>query len=296
MIFMGYAFTGDPNALHSTPVHDMEFHSVSVGQGQVDSLLGSRDTLTDDEILGGEWNFDTVLKALFQGDVQAGNIDYAVSEIDKVYLKRRRQGDLDWITLSEKTITSPEDLAFIYEDKTAAADVYEYAVVPVIGGVESAPFVNSIDVKFNGMFILDATGVFSTELEIKCTTQANQPVSVITTLSRKHPYVIHNSSVRYDSGSVTGFFVEKQGDGYDTRSGYVYRKQLNEFLQNGLPKILKFDDGRMWIVDITSPQVVQNEQNHPEFVMTTFDWTETGDADNYTDLYNAGLIDGGGDN
>lgn len=293
MIFMGYTFTGGTYAFGSTPVNDAFYNSISVGSGQVDELLGSRSTMTADEIRESDWDFDTILRALFQGDALAGNIDYAVSEIDKIRLKRRKQGDLEWMTLTEKVITAPEDLAFTYDDKTAAAGVYEYAVVPVMGGIEGSFFANSIESKFKGMFILDSTGVFGTELEIQCTTQANQPASVVTTLRRKYPYVVHNSTIRYDSGNVSGFFVEKQGDGYDLAGGHAYRKQFSDFLLNGLPKILKFDDGRMWLVDITSPQVSQNEQGHPEFITTTFDWTETGNAESYTDLYDAGLIDGG---
>lgn len=293
MIFMGYTFTSGAHALHSVPVRDMQFHSISTGSGQVDTLLGSNATLTDNEILNSEWSFDTILRALFQGDTQAGNIDYAVSEIEKVYLKRRKQGDLEWITLTEKIITSPDDLAFIFEDRTAAAAVYEYAVVPVIGGIEGTAFVNSIRSEFNGMFILDATGVYGTELEMQVSSASNQPASVVTTLARRYPYVIHNSTIRYDSGNASGFFVNKQADGYDLAGGHAYRRKMNEFLQNGYPKILKFDDGRMWLVSITSPQISQSEQGHPEFVTTSFDWTEIGDAESYDDLYNAGLIDGG---
>ena len=293
MIFLGHTFAGSTQALNSVPAHDMGFHSIGVGQGQVDTLLGSKTTLTDKEILGIEWDFNTVLKALFQGNVKAGNIDYAVSEIDKVYLKRRKQGDIEWMTLTEKVITSPEDLSFIYEDKTAAAGVYEYVVIPVVGGIESTPFANSIRSEFNGMFIFDSTGVYGTELEVHVSSVSNQPVSVVTTLARRFPYVIHNSNIRYDSGSASGFFVDKKFGEYDLAGGHAYRRKMNEFLQNGHPKILKFDDGRMWLVSITSPQIVQDEQGHPEFVITSFDWTEVGDADSYEDLYNAGLVDGG---
>lgn len=293
MIFMGYTFTGGPHTFDSTPVNDAYYNSISVGAGQVDTLLGSKQTMTADEILNSEWNFDTILRALFQDDALAGNIDYAVSEIDKIRLKRRKQGELEWITLTEKEISGPEDLSFTYDDKTAAIGVYEYAVVPVMGGIEGSFFANSVESKFNGMFILDATGAYGTELEVRCAVQANQPTSVVSTLSRRFPFVIHNPSVRYDSGSASGYFVAKQDDGYDTAGGHLYRKKLNEFLLNGLPKILKFDDGRLWLVDITSPQISMEEQGHNEFVTTSFEWTETGDGESYDDLYQAGLIDGG---
>ena len=293
MIFMGYTFTGGAHTLDSTPADNVLYSSVSVGNGQIDTLLGSRDTMTDDEIINAKWDFDTVLRALFQDNALAGNIDYAVSEIDRIRLKRRKHGDVYWLTLAEKEIHSSGDLEFTFDDKTAAAGVYEYAVVPVMGDIEGSFFANTIESKFNGMFILDATGVFGTELEIKCDTQANQPATVITTLARRFPYVVHNSEVRYDSGNASGFFVEKHAGDYDLKGGFDYRKQLNAFLLNGLPKILKFDDGRMWLVDITSPQVSHASQDHPEFVLTSFDWTETGDAENYYDLYNAGLVDGG---
>lgn len=293
MIFMGYTFAGGAYALDSTPTHDATYNSVSVGNGQIDALLGSRSILTADEITSAPWDFDTILRALFKGNTLAGNIDYAVSEIDKIRLKRRKRGDIEWITLAEKTITTADDLSFTYDDATAGIGVYEYAVIPVMGGIEGSFFANSIESQFDGMFIVDATGVFGTELEVECSSQTNQPTSVVATLARKYPYVIHNPSIRYESGNASGFFVEKKSDGYDIKGGMEFRKRLDAFLTNGMPKILKIYDGRMWLVDITSPTIAKEDQGHPEFITTSFEWAETGDCESYDELYNAGLIDGG---
>lgn len=292
MIFMGYTFAGGSYSLDSTPANSAEYNKITVGQGQIDELLGSKSIKTADELTNANWDFDTILRALFNGNALAGNIDYAVSEIDSLRLKRRKKGDLDWILIAEKAVTDAEDLSLSYDDKTAGIGEYEYAVIPVMGGVEGSFFANSIESKFNGMFIADASGIYGTDLEVSCTSQTNQPTSVVVTLARKYPYIIHNPTIGYESGSASGYFVENKADGYDIKGGLEYRNQLDKFLINGLPKILKIDDGRMWLVDISSSSVAKENKGHYEFIGTSFEWTESGDCNSQEDLYSAGLIGG----
>ena len=292
MIFMGYAFAGGNHSLDSTPAGDGSYASIALANGKFDSLFGSRGDKTAEDLKSGDWDFDTILRALFQGNTLAGNIDYAVSEIDKLRLKRRKKGELEWITLFDKVVTTADDLSMIYDDPTAGIGTYEYAVVPVIGGIEGAFFASSIDSDFNGMFIIDPTGIYGTELEVECSSSVNQPATVVATLARKYPYVIHNPSIRYESGSASGYFVEKKNNDYDTKGALAFRTKLDKFLLNGYPKILKIYDGRMWLVDVTS-NITKQDQGHPEFVTTSFEWTETGDCENFDDLFAAGLVSGG---
>lgn len=292
MIFMGYAFSGGNYALDSTPAGDGTFGSITLSGGKFDTLIGSHGDKTGEELRTGDWDFDTILRALFQGDVVAGNIDYAVSEIDKLRLKRRKKGELEWVTIFDKVVTTSDDLSMIYDDPTAGIGTYEYAIVPVVGGIEGAFFANSIDSDFNGMFVIDQTGIYGTELEVECSSSVNQPSTVVATLARKYPYVIHNPSVRYESGSASGYFVEKKNNDYDTKGALAFRTKLDKFLLNGYPKILKIYDGRMWLIDVTS-NITKQEQGHPEFVTTSFEWTETGDCENFDDLFAAGLVSGG---
>ena len=291
MIFLGYSFADGEHSFDSTPVDEKDYNSITLSGGKFDSLFGSRGDKTAEDLRTGDWDFDTILRALFQDNTLAGNIDYAVSEIDKLRLKRRKKGELEWVTLFDKTVTTSDDLSMVYDDPTAGMGVYEYAVVPVIGGIEGAFFANSIESNFNGMFIVDQTGIYGTELEVECSSSVNQPSLVVATLARKYPYVIHNPSIQYESGNASGFFVEKKNNGYDLKGGLAFRKQLDKFLLNGMPKILKIDDGRMWLVDVTSG-VTKTDQGHPEFITTSFDWVETGDAENFDDLFSAGLVSG----
>lgn len=292
MIFLGYSFAEGAHSLDTTPAGNSDLSVITMTGGKFDSLLGSRGDKSVDELKNGGWDFDTILRALFKDSTLAGNIDYAASEIDKIRLKRRKKGDLEWITLLDKTITTPDDLSMVYDDPTAGTGIYEYAVVPVIGGIEGAFFANSVESNFNGMFIVDQTGIYGTELEVECSSSVNQPASVVATLARKYPYVIHNPTINYETGTASGFFVEKKNNDYDIKGGLAFRKQLDKFLVNGMPKILKIDDGRMWLVDITSG-VAKTDQGHPEFITTSFEWAETGDAENFDDLFSAGLVSGG---
>lgn len=287
MIFLGMAFASDDRCFGISPVSPPYFTSVKVGSAIVDDLNAVRGNgdVTDD------WTFDTILHAKFEENLLAGNIDYYVSSIDKVRLKRRILGEVVWQTIFERSIESDKDLKFDWHDTTARGSTeYEYTLVPVFGDVEGSFFTNSILSEFSGVFIIDSTGIYATELEIELSEARNRQVGVVAPANRKYPYVIANGLNNYDSGSLSAYFVEKKDGQYDTKGGFSHRRRLKDFLYNGLPKLLKMDDGRMWLVGISSSSIQDSEQGHYEFITTSFDWTEIGDCDSFNELKASGVV------
>ena len=63
-----------------------------------------------------------------------------------------------------------------------------------------------------------------------------------------------------------------------------------DFLCDGNPKILKHEDGRMWMVQITGTPS-ESESPHPDFPTTSFEWVEIGSAESSTMLYSNNFID-----
>ena len=96
----------------------------------------------------------------------------------------------------------------------------------------------------------------------------------------------------YYSGSASGTFIalDIKNHSWKVDDGVNYRQKLMAFLCNGKPKILKYRDGRIWIIGITD-NPSESEQNHPDKIQTSFSWTQIGEANDFDDLYYNGFID-----
>ena len=90
----------------------------------------------------------------------------------------------------------------------------------------------------------------------------------------------------------TPIFFKDALDGYywDTKNSWEYREELKNWLFNGMPKILKYDDGRMWIISIVG-DISDSADGHRENIKTTFEFAETGNPEKNKDLFYGGLID-----
>ena len=91
--------------------------------------------------------------------------------------------------------------------------------------------------------------------------------------------------------AVNRNFKNKDGQ-YDVDNGWKYREDINDFLTDGKPKILKNFEGKIWIIYILEDTIDETQKDHYQNVVTSFDWNEAGDANNTADLYYNGFIDG----
>lgn len=294
MIFLGYAFAGGIYSLDSTPITQRDNTSIVISNGIFGELYATSKTEGYSTVIPEDWSFDTLFHARFDGNLLAGNVNFAASEVKLLRLKRRIKGKSQWTTIYEQIIKSAEDFSFEWLDKTARANTtYEYTIVPVFDKVEGSLFTNEITTDFNGLFIMDKDNIFATELDVVISEKRNKPRNIITTINRKYPYVISNGSNDYDSGSVSAQWLEYdyRDDSWDNDNRYDYVRNLKDFLNNGSAKLLKYEDGRMWLIDISSSEIVDSEDDGRLQVHTSFDWVEIGDCDSGVDLYYNNLID-----
>ena len=117
----------------------------------------------------------------------------------------------------------------------------------------------------------------------------NQNAQVVNTLDSKYPYVISNSQNNYYASTFAAFFFVPSMDWYDNTDR---RNQILEWLQNRKAKILKYEDGRVWMIRVTgSPSL--SPSGHREVPSINFDWVEIGDCNNTNDLASNGLVNVG---
>lgn len=294
MIFCGFGIVGMNHSgdYVATDIANITF--VKLTKAVFDEILISKNVTNEySNIIEQAWDFDTILHALFDGNLHAGNVDFTVEQVSKIRIKRRKKNSYDWITLFEVPIEKVEDFDFERIDRYARSNQeYEYALVPVIGNAEGNLNINSIYSEFEGIYLVEKNLGYGSAIETSISTQKNRPTTVVNTLGRRTPYVITNGKNNYYSGQVSAIYVNQNPDTceMETESGWQYREAIMEFLCDGKPKILKSDDGRIWMVNVVgSPS--ESENPHPLYPTTSFEWVEIGDIESSTMLYENNFID-----
>ena len=294
---VGYNFCADGNALDPTPTNINDITFTKVQNGIFDHFNVSRDTSFDySSIIPTDWDIDTWMNASFAGNTSAGNVAQVATGVTSIRVKRRIKGTFDWITIREIPVTKPEDLSFVITDNLNAYNVeYEYAYVPMTEDVEGSYIIESILSKFEGVFICDIDTVFKFYAGVEYdTNDAIQQVGVFQPYNRKYPIVVSNSIMQYQTGGVGGWVLPE--DYEDThvfdRSKIVKEKEvLLNFLMNKKPKILKDMNGNNWLVYFTGNPSVTYDNNYGQGMLkVSANWTEVGDPNDKTDLYENGLI------
>lgn len=294
---IGYNFCSDGNVLDPTPTDVNNITSTKIQNGIFDHFNVSRDTSFDySSIIPTDWDINTLMNADFAGNVSAGNVGQLATGITSIRVKRRIKGTFDWITIREIPVSKPEDLSFVITDNLNAYNVeYEYAYVPMMEDVEGSYIIESILSKFEGVFICDVDTVFKFYAGVEYdTNDAIQQVGVFQPYNRKYPIVVSNSVMQYQTGGVGGWILPE--DYEDThvfdRSKIVKEKEvLLNFLMNKKPKILKDMNGNNWLVYFTGNPSVTYDNNYGQGMLkVSAQWTEVGDPNDKTDLYENGLI------
>lgn len=294
---IGYNFCADGNALDPTPTVVNNITYTRVQNGIFDHFNVSRDTSFDySSIIPTDWDVNTLMNASFAGNASAGNVAQVASGVTSVRVKRRIKGTFDWITIREIPVTKPEDLSFVITDNLNAYNVeYEYAYVPMMEDVEGSYIIESILSKFEGVFICDIDTVFKFYAGVEYdTNDAIQQVGVFQPFNRKYPIIVSNSIMQYQTGGIGGWVLPE--DYEDThvfdRSKIVKEKEvLLNFLMNKKPKILKDMNGNNWLVYFTGNPTVTYDNNYGQGMLkVSAKWTEVGDPNDKTDLYENGLI------
>lgn len=295
--FLNYNFFADGDALNTAPSSVDNITKVKLTNSIFDHFNVTKNTSTVvSTSIPTEWDYDTIMNASFNNNIDAGNVNYLISQISSIKIKRRKQGDFDWLTLTTIPINKIEDLSFIFNDLLNQDNVtYEYALVPIIGEIEGQYLINSIMSQFNGVFIGNAETIYKFLYEVKYSSnQRNQQVGVFQVLGQQYPIVVANGALSYESGNVTATILNDDFEKTGTidRAEIVKQKDaLKNFLTDKKPKILKDWNGNIWLCIVNSNiDVSYKEGTGMGIPVISFDWTEIGESNNQQSLYNNGIL------
>lgn len=297
--FIGYSAFSGPDCLNVAPNEIDNITTIRLTNAIFDHMNVTKDTsLEYNTTVPTDWDYDTVLDVDFEGNLNASNVEFEISQISALKVKRREKSELNWLTL--KTINIDGDVSkmnFTIIDKLNAYDIeYEYALVPVMSGVEGNYIIQSILSKFNGVFVLDNQQTFKFFYDVQYGTNArNQSVSSFTPLGKKYPVIVSNGILSYDNGTLSATILN---DDFETTGvlnpvAIVKKKELlKDFLTNKKAKILKDWNGNLWLIFVSSsPKVTYKAGAGMKIPTIQFDWIEIGDSNDQIDLYNAGFLE-----
>lgn len=295
--FVGYNFFSDGDALNYTQTNVEAITETTVSNAIFDHLnVSSYSDIPFSTAIPEDWDHTTILNVDFDGNINAGNIDFVVNQISAVKIKRRPVGTFDWITLNLIPVNNVQDLNFVFNDFLNAYGVnYEYALVPIINDVEGDYITNEIFSQFNGVFIGDNEQIFKFLYDVNYGTNArNQQAGVFTPLGQQYPIIVANGLLSYESGTVSAMILndDYEDTGVIDPQAIVQKKTiLKNFLTNKKAKLLKDWNSNVWLCMVTnSPQVTYAQGSSMAIPKVSFDWTQIGDATSQAALYNNGLV------
>ena len=293
-----YDFCKDENTLNPAPLSIDSYDSIKLQNGIFShwyvSNNGDYPYSSEEPTL---WDYQTIMNANFEGNLNAGNTDYLLRNIDGIKIKRREINSFQWITLQYIPIENLlEEINFTFTDNLNKNDTqYEYGFFPVIAGIEGNPITNTIDSKFNGVFICDLDSIYKFDKGVSYgTLERVQKIGVFEPFGRKYPVIVSNGLINYDKSSFKGKIINDdfpKTKTLDRKKIVEKRNKILDFFSNKKAKILKDWNGNYWLmVIINTPKVTFDSNWGMGNNTVSFDWTEIGDPDSQKDLYRTGLI------
>lgn len=294
MIFLGNTFFSGENSLYYPAFNIAEITVIQLFDGTYNHLILSSDSSMTVKDITDEWDYNTKINASFDGKFDAGNTGFSLRNTDHVAIKRRELGSTQWVVIHVKEIHTISDFDISFTDKYARSGVeYQYSVSSYTNGIENSFIIDNVYSEFDGYYITDKDCLYGTIYDVDgCDTSRNMANQVLQLLNSKYVSVVSNSDINYESGSITGDFIQldNQTEEVKQNEGFSYRTQVKDRLANKKPLILKICDGRIWMIKVTgSPTDSQN--GHRDLRSITFEWVEIGDVNDMRTLYENGLSD-----
>ena len=303
---LGYNFLLDGDALNPSPTNIGNVGKVILRNSDYREIYATAEINENiDTTLPTDWdiytlmldNFSDLSKNYEQDGVlrlNAGSIDTDINQISAIRIKRRKLNEFNWVTIYEKQINNADDLYFSGVDYFAAnEEEYEYAWTIVFQGQEGQYITNSVESKFNGVFICDADTIYKFYAGVSYgPSQQTQLVGIYNPIGQKYPIYVTNGATNYQTGVLTGKIVGNYEDtGVFNRKEMVQQKnELIAWLTNKQAKILKDWNGNMWLCFVTgAPSVSYDSQWGNGMMEISFQYGEVGDPNNVEDMQNVGL-------
>ncbi len=299
MFFLNHILGASPDTIPLTPTHLANLTYIKLSNGLYDCLYITRETDSEPSMdCPREWDFDTIFHADFNNSTNAGNVDWNLQSVSHLLVKRRDTSKFQWTTIAVKEIHTLKDFSdgIKGNDYTNASHVeYQYAVVPVLHGTEGLYNTIFVDSQFRDIFLVEKNCIIGApSSDGFCDTARRIPSSLAETIHNRYPSYIRNTISNYDKGSCKGKFIEldEESCNFSVTDALriPYQRKIMDFLADGMPKLLKHFDGRIWLIAVTGDPTDTADGAYNNRAVS-FEWTEIGNYESERDLYYTNLSD-----
>lgn len=318
-MFCGATFAASKKASKNIMENEANFNYAKISNTLIGHFYVASDYVASDldYLIPTDWDYDTVINADFEKDINGGNITYFYDTVSYINIKRKLPNETQWKTIYHKKVTSIEDLNLITSDgNTSLVDYIEpnntwvqYMYSPEFkeGSGQSESLLNSQIVKvkseFDSDFMIgknddDKMMSYPIIINESVSYQKNVNSNVVATMGNKYPFIINNGISNYYTGHIQATMIPIVDCNIDGIGAREYRNEVDEFLVNKIPKLYKTNDGDLYIIMTgnTIPHTdngywYDEDENVVHMIDTQFDWTEIGNAYSMGNLYDNNIID-----
>lgn len=283
-------FLGTVGSFSSLPILTESFDILQVADCSLSKIEIDINKQGNDSIPV-KWDYTTILLADFDKDLFGGNLKYATEHISHIKIKKRFKNEFEWQTIYEKPILKDDDFNVeLYDYLEPSNTTIEYCFVPVYSstGLEGGMTMSEVLSEFDGYFLIEKDRIFRAYLNTENSKTLNRETTTQTTLGRKYPFIIANGMSNYYSGTLQATFLPLIDCEFTLEKASKYENNVDEFLSDNKPKILKDFMGNIWIVNIVNN--ISRKNNDPRIAIHSIDWVEIGNAKSVVDLYNNNLL------
>ncbi|MCJ7856718.1 hypothetical protein MUJ63_10520 [Lachnospiraceae bacterium NSJ-143] len=256
-MILGYdTFTG--NIVDTPQIPLQRINSIEASNCIIDELHVRNAVM--DIIEKGSYDDMTILKAEFNGDMEAGSITMRENQIVKLRVKRREAGNTYFRTVAEFELDNDEQIltkAFTFKDYEPRSNVtYEWAVTPVdSSGIEGNLTSTTSKIKFDGWWVIDLDNPEEYSLQfvfnmdsVNISTEEDR--EVLSTFAR---YGFVRYGAKY-AKSMTLKWLFMENDGFYPTETWRQVERLDKMKLMHKSFLVKSGNGKRFIGDIHSPQ------------------------------------------
>lgn len=287
--------------------NDVQYNYISLDVGTYDMLYIDSDpdiTFKGEEIYNGlpsEWGTGTIFFANFNGDLNAGNLDFSVDNLNYILVMRRETTGSDNLAYDPVDIISVEEFlqdegATIIDRLVQCNKEYDYKAIPVLlNGTEASSLNAKYDtdkrVKWQGHYIFDGESEWHCDINPTLQWTRNKLSSVVNPTNGKFPYMVSFCQNNYDTISITGnhFKVDcTYPDNFDLDATAEYNQSYDDFISSNRPKLIRDWSGRMWIAKLNG-NIEHMVNGHHNNISTSHEFVEIADYKDSDVLYKYGF-------
>jgi len=239
----------------------LNFNEIVISNGIEDELYISSEVSTPySTTIPTIWDSNTIFDAKFNDNLNAGNVDFVLSQVDTILIKRRLVGTTDWITIFRIPVSNSIDLNFTKIDRWCGYGDYQYAVVPSLNGTEGQYATIDVQSRFNGFFLCNKDNTFKFLAEASYGGMEQRTnVGIFEPFGKEYPTVVQNAKTNYKKFTFSAkllsssFYTTRQISPTEDR---LLRESLLQVLATRKPMILKDYLGNSFMVTIADSKMV----------------------------------------